>query len=80
MRFAKQFDFHKIPEWSEHYFDYLTLRLLIEKALKKLQTKPGIEKLNPAKFLLNKQLEVVTGQKMKRSMTFEHSNEDLPKN
>jgi SPX domain protein involved in polyphosphate accumulation len=26
MKFGKQFDFHKIPEWSENYLDYENLK------------------------------------------------------
>ena len=31
MKFAKQFEFHKIPEWSEHYLDYYNLKTLLKK-------------------------------------------------
>ena len=30
MKFGKQFDFYKIPEWAEYYFDYRTLKKLIK--------------------------------------------------
>jgi hypothetical protein len=33
MKFGRQFDFHKIPEWSEFYFDYKALK----KELKRIQ-------------------------------------------
>ncbi len=26
MKFGKQYDFHKIPEWSEFYLDYRNLK------------------------------------------------------
>jgi hypothetical protein len=28
MKFGIQFDFHKIPEWFQEYFDYLRVKLL----------------------------------------------------
>lgn len=28
MKFGIQFDFHKIPEWYQEYFDYLRFKLL----------------------------------------------------
>ncbi len=28
MKFRIQFDFHKIPEWYQEYFDYLRFKLL----------------------------------------------------
>ena len=48
MKFGKQFDFYKIPEWSEFYLDYISLKKLIKyldkrrhkkrsKAIKKLK-------------------------------------------
>jgi glycerophosphodiester phosphodiesterase len=33
MKFGRQFDFHKIPEWSEFYLDYKELK----KSLKNIQ-------------------------------------------
>ena len=30
MKFGKQFEFHKIPEWSDNYLDYLELKLLLK--------------------------------------------------
>lgn len=36
MKFGIQFDFHKIPEWSEHYFDYKALKRMLKKYVKKL--------------------------------------------
>ncbi len=31
MKFGKQYEFHKIPEWSENYFDYIELKKLLKK-------------------------------------------------
>jgi len=28
MKFGIQFDFHKIPEWYQDYFDYLRFKLI----------------------------------------------------
>jgi SPX domain protein involved in polyphosphate accumulation len=30
MKFGKQYEFHKIPEWSEHYFDYNKVKKLLK--------------------------------------------------
>lgn len=35
MKFGKQYDFHKIPEWAEHYFDYNSLKKLLKSFHKK---------------------------------------------
>ena len=29
MKFAENFAFYKIPEWSEYYFDYYSLKLIL---------------------------------------------------
>ena len=31
MKFGKQYDFHKIPEWSEFYLDYTELKNILKK-------------------------------------------------
>ena len=35
MKFGQQFNFHKIPEWSEYYFDYKALKKFIKEIIKK---------------------------------------------
>ena len=30
MKFGKQFEFYKIPEWSEYYLDYLELKIILK--------------------------------------------------
>jgi hypothetical protein len=35
MKFGNQYEFHKIPEWSENYFDYG----LVKKLLKEFRNK-----------------------------------------
>jgi hypothetical protein len=40
MKFKLQFDFHKIPEWSEYYLNYRDLKMLLKESIKKLK---GIE-------------------------------------
>jgi SPX domain protein involved in polyphosphate accumulation len=30
MKFGSQFDFHKIPEWSEYYLDYEYLKRVLK--------------------------------------------------
>jgi SPX domain protein involved in polyphosphate accumulation len=37
MKFGKQFEFHKIPEWYTDYFDYQKFKKLISAFKKKLQ-------------------------------------------
>jgi SPX domain protein involved in polyphosphate accumulation len=37
MKFGIQFDFHKIPEWSEYYLDYKILKKLLKQNMKKLE-------------------------------------------
>ena len=31
VKFGKQFEFHQIPEWTEYYLDYNSLKILIKK-------------------------------------------------
>jgi SPX domain protein involved in polyphosphate accumulation len=33
MKFGKQFEFHKIPEWAEYYLDYSELKRLLKEVL-----------------------------------------------
>ena len=35
MKFGQQFNFHKIPEWSQYYFDYKALEIFIKEIIKK---------------------------------------------
>ena len=37
MKFGKQFDFHKIPEWSEYYLDYRLLKKILKQNIEKLK-------------------------------------------
>lgn len=37
MKFGVQFDFHKIPEWSEFYLNYKALKKLLKEMIKKLK-------------------------------------------
>lgn len=39
MKFGKQFDFHKIPEWYSEYLDYQKLKALINQFKKKVKGK-----------------------------------------
>ena len=52
MKFGKQFDFYKIPEWSEFYLDYISLKKLIKYLDKRRHKKrsKAIKKLS--KFIL----------------------------
>ena len=50
MKFGKQFEFYKIPEWSEFYFDYSGIKTVIKfldprrKKKKQLKKKREIKK------------------------------------
>ena len=39
MKFGKQFEFHKIPEWYTDYVDYVRLKELISMFKKKVKSK-----------------------------------------
>jgi hypothetical protein len=42
MKFGKQFEFHKIPEWYTDYVDYVRLKELITLFKKKVKSKNTI--------------------------------------
>ena len=43
-RFEKEFEFHKIPEFYEGYYNYLLVKKRIESVLKKLKSSaPNVE-------------------------------------
>lgn len=46
MKFGKQFDFYKIPEWSEFYFDYISIKKLLKYLDKRRHKNKTKKKLN----------------------------------
>ena len=49
MKFGKQFDFYKIPEWSEFYFDYISIKKLLkylDKRRHKNKTKKKLKQIH----------------------------------
>jgi hypothetical protein len=48
MKFGKQYDFHKIPEWSENYLDYEYLKSLLKEISKQFKEGkyPRLNKVN----------------------------------
>ena len=59
MKFGKQFELYKIPEWFEYYFDYegikLILNFLVVRAIKmkKLKSLQMVKKMYQRKYTLN---------------------------
>ena len=39
MKFRIQFDFHKIPEWYQEYFDYLRFKLIANEFSERVKSK-----------------------------------------
>ena len=75
MKFGKQFEFYKIPEWSEYYFDYegikTVLSFLDKRRLKKIKRK----KLKSLKERIN-----AHQKKERRSLSESLPNDDINAN
>ena len=54
MKFGKQFEFYKIPEWSEFYFDYSGIKTVIKFLDKRRLKKKQLKKLKSIKAKLRK--------------------------
>ena len=59
MKFGKQFELYKIPEWFEYYFDYEGIKLILKfldirpTKAKKLKTLQMVKKMYVRKFTAN---------------------------
>ena len=53
MKFGKQFEFYKIPEWSEYYFDYQGIKMILTFLDKRRQKKKNKKKLKNLKERIN---------------------------
>ena len=54
MKFGKQFEFYKIPEWSEFYFDYSGIKTVIKFLDPRRKKKKQLKKLKTLKAKLRK--------------------------
>ena len=45
MKFGKQFESYKIPEWSEYYFDYQGIKTVLKFIDKRISKKKKVKKL-----------------------------------
>ena len=54
MKFGKQFEFYKIPEWSEFYFDYNGVKTILKFIDSRRDKKKQIKKLKKLKKKLRK--------------------------
>ena len=54
MKFGKQFEFYKIPEWSEYYFDYDGIKTVIKFLDKRRLKKKQLKKIKKIKEKLRK--------------------------
>ena len=54
MKFGKQFEFYKIPEWSEYYFDYNGIKTVIKFLDPRRKKKKQLRKLKTLKAKLRK--------------------------
>ena len=59
MKFGKQFAFYKIPEWSEFYFDYISLKTVLKFIDPRRQKKNSVKKMKK----LKKKLTMVSNYK-----------------
>ena len=62
MKFGKQFEFYKIPEWSEYYFDYNGIKTVIKFLDKRRLKKKQLKKIKSIKA------------KLRRKSTFKKEN------
>ena len=59
MKFGKQFELYKIPEWFEYYFDYEGIKLILNFLdvraikMKKLKSLQMVKKMYQRKYTLN---------------------------
>ena len=59
MKFGKQFELYKIPEWFEYYFDYEGIKLILDFLdvraikMKKLKSLQMVKKMYQRKYTLN---------------------------
>ena len=65
MKFGKQFEFYKIPEWSEYYFDYNGIKTVIKFLDKRRLKKKQLKKIKSIKA------------KLRRMSTFKKENDIL---
>ena len=65
MKFGKQFEFYKIPEWSEYYFDYKGIKTVIKFLDKRRLKKKQLKKIKSIKA------------KLRRMSTFKKENDIL---
>ena len=56
MKFGKQFEFYKIPEWSEFYFDYNGIKTVIKFLDKRRAKKKQLKKIKSIKKKLIRRL------------------------
>ena len=54
MKFGKQFEFYKIPEWSEYYLDYNGIKTVIKFLDKRRLKKKQLKKIKKLKEKLRK--------------------------
>lgn len=73
MRFKKQFEFHKVPEWDGHYFRYQFYLEKIEGIVVKMK-RQRLRKIISGHFDLSESHEVVMNEDMKDNS---HSQEGL---
>ena len=59
MKFGKQFAFYKIPEWSEFYFDYISLKTVLKFIDPRRQKKNSVKKMKK----LKKKLTIIANNK-----------------
>ena len=53
MKFGKNFSFYKIPEYSEYYFDYYSMKLFLKFIDNRRNKKKGLKKLQSLRHKLS---------------------------
>ncbi len=53
MKFGKNFSFYKIPEYSEYYLDYYSMKLFLRFIDNRRNKKKGLKKLQSLKHKLS---------------------------
>jgi len=86
MKFGKQFELYKIPEWFEYYFDYEGIKLILKfldirpTKAKKLKTLQMVKKNYVRKFTHNLDKEDILKKKSSAITIQTENNEEIPVN
>ena len=79
MKFGRQFEFYKIPEWSEFYFDYKGIKTVIKFLDKRRVKKKQLKKIKILKARLRRLSTQLIPQKNLEEIINNTNNKDADK-